>query len=111
MFCLLEIPKNEMETTWKSPNSAKDPEKADLNVTKDSWDGLSPGETKPAPVEPVVQSRVVDSYASKLEKQRLDQIKNRRLSMGYYTFFVLQSSIFHNRNGAMLSPTHLLMMV
>ena len=94
MSCLLEIPKNEMETTWKSPNSAKDAEQVDANATKDSWGGLSPGETKPAPVEPVVQSRVVDSYASKLEKQRLDQIKNRRLSMGYCTVFLFHTSIF-----------------
>ena len=72
-----------METTWKSPNSANEPERVDdANVTKDSWDGLSHEESKPAQVEPVVQSKVIDSYASKWERQRLDQIKNRRLSMG-----------------------------
>ena len=75
--------KNEMATTWKSLNTAKEAEKVDdANVTKDSWDAVPQGETKPAEVEPVVQSKVVDSYASRWERQRIDQIKNRRLSMG-----------------------------
>ena len=80
----LATAKNEMATTWKSLNAAKEPvEKVDdPNVTKDSWDRMPQGETKPADVEPVVQNKVIDSYASRWERQRIDQIKNRRLSMG-----------------------------
>ena len=67
-----------MATTWRSPNSMKEAERTD--------GGVPPQESaKPATVEAVVQSKVIDSYASRWESQRIDQIKNRRISQGYVT--------------------------
>ena len=64
---------NDMAKTWKSPNSQVDKNDGALS---------SQEETQPANVEPAIQSNVIDSYASRWERQRIDQIKNRRLSMG-----------------------------
>ncbi|XP_065063741.1 tight junction protein ZO-1-like isoform X1 [Rhopilema esculentum] len=83
-----EPPKNEMATTWKSPNASsavKEQERADgPDQDKESWrKEVKQPEAKPAKVEPVIQTNVIDSYASKWERERIDQIKNRRLSMGH----------------------------
>ncbi len=78
-----------MEKSWKSPSTeaaavaAKQQEHIDgANVTKDSWDAASPAEAKPAPVEAVTQSNIIDAYTSKWERKRIEQIKGRRLSVG-----------------------------
>eukprot|EP00794_Sanderia_malayensis_P016596 gene16596-18285_t len=86
---------NEMEKSWKSPSTeaaavaAK--QRVDVdgpNVTKDSWDAASPAEVKPAPVEAMVQSNVIDAYTSKWERKRMDEIKTRRLSVGHEGHYI-----------------------
>ncbi len=98
-----------MEKSWKSPATeaaAKQQQQQEVhhepehekidgpNVTKDSWDAAPPPDPQPAPVEVTTQPDILDAYTNKWERKRIEQIKGRRLSVGYVSITSLNPPQF-----------------